>query len=374
LANLELLTVFCRNLLSHLDSPVLDDMLTNAIGKLVLYLAYPNQMNDLLAYLVSRLPSHSTPLLKCIHAQFDARLSFIEMAQAGGDPVISAPISFTILLPLFSVPFDFNEKTLSNSKTNEDQQLVFLILYKALRYISFRFTSFFRLDMTDTHTYPTEQDTSFCLELQTFIGKRITFAESSLFDYAASGSLLIAICKVFGNTQVVRVVFFLFTLQDSIGCSPLNEQLSLTAKCLMTSMILHVFIELFRWLEIEDGLIWLDLLKQTKIENQEWVPQVSECPENVLNHNLVELSVTNQPITINQEQLLAYLKNNSKLKDHFDTNYLDMKSKHSCTLINFLRYSAKAVHCWKRLHSMEKDGKFSLGFKQVGCSNNCHKN
>ena len=97
------------------------------IGHLTMSLSYPNQMNDMLSCMMTRLASKSlesekSQILQCIHAQFSTRYSFLKTLELR-QSVLHAPISFELLRPLVLV---FNHPSLEMRKWS------FLIFYQAL--------------------------------------------------------------------------------------------------------------------------------------------------------------------------------------------------------------------------------------------------
>ena len=303
LANLELMEIFVKSLEgSHVpstppESPPHKDtsrvtpsslekeyvqLLIVSTGNLILGLSYPNQLNDMLSYLVNRLydVEKKRPILECIHALLSTRMSLLDvpsptsLATTGGGKtgrksasspslpltVSHAPVSFELLIPVLKFYNDMHVST---------RVLVYKILDTALK-----------LDYKMTHSYPTEADTSFSDRLKSSMADRLLSPSALPVDFVIAGSLLPLLGHVFGGSEIARVVDFIFYLQSELLAGE-NEKCSATTSSdfgarqrALGNLTVLALKELGTLLELEDLVKYVKGVQETREVGKEWEPRL----------------------------------------------------------------------------------------------------
>ena len=95
------------------------------------------------------------------------------------------------------------------------------------------------------------------------IRERILAPNSVLFDFSASGTLLISLCQVFGRKQMIEVIVFLFKLQELV----LKDEAHQRAK---EWMMMNVLVDLSRMLDMIDLTEMLIRIQQNRKVLFEW--------------------------------------------------------------------------------------------------------
>lgn len=247
---------------------------------MALSLSYPNQLNDLINFLSKQLNQSTSigPILECINALLYTRNSpFFKkktLSRRESSIIVHSPISYEVLRPCLQF-YTHESQGIIDFNINCRRYSILSILNTS-KSLKARYQSctvrFIRLKGS---SYPTESDSSFCMEMR----EKMLFCLSQPFvkpiDFSMCGTLLTCICQVFGLVEFGRVAPFLFVLQDESIAGRIHH-----AACLQ-NVILNVLSESSNSLGLSELYSTIqDIINDRKSKNM-WVDEMENGESNI---------------------------------------------------------------------------------------------